>query len=152
MRSTFLHRFGFLLLLLVGCLFHSEELNAEGLVQGRVRVGGRSFLVEIAGTPQAIEKGLMNRSQLAPGQGMLFVFPTTANYPFWMKNTLIPLDVVWIDENLHVLGVTSMAPCTKQQEQASGCPLYRIEQPIRYALEVNTGECDGCSGEVVIEK
>ena len=53
----------------------------------------------------------MNRESLQQDAGMLFVFDTPGSYGFWMKNTLIPLDIVWMDENLVVVDVATMTPC-----------------------------------------
>ena len=58
---------------------------------------GTRVSVEVAGTPAARERGLMFRTQMAPSEGMVFVFEEVGFYPFWMKNTLIPLDMIWVD-------------------------------------------------------
>lgn len=82
---------------------------------------------------------------------MLFVFPEAGLHPFWMKNTLIPLDLIWIDEHWQVVGVERMEPCSEEQCRADSCPLYYPPAPIRYALEVNAGDAEGCRGKVVLE-
>ncbi len=130
------------------CFAAQQSLPAVGWVE----VSGQRFRVEIAATAAARELGLMNRSQLAAGQGMLFVFSESGRYPFWMKNTRIPLDLIWIDENWQVLGVDRMPPCSREQSQADACPLFYPPSPIRYALEVNAGEGAGSRGKVVFEE
>jgi len=61
----------------------------------------------------------MNREYLAQNAGMLFVFDTPGSYGFWMKNTLIPLDIVRLDENLLVVDTATMTPCLSDP-----CPTY----------------------------
>src|SRR5713226_3052148 len=66
---------------------------------------GSAVAIEIAANDETRAQGLMYRDQLREGTGMLFLFAATGDYPFWMKNTLIPLDMVWIDENRKVVHV-----------------------------------------------
>jgi uncharacterized membrane protein (UPF0127 family) len=77
------------------------------------------FSIEIADTFASRQQGLMNRSSLQQDAGMLFVFDTPGSYGFWMKNTLIPLDIIWMDENFVVVDTATMTPCT-----ADPCPTY----------------------------
>jgi uncharacterized membrane protein (UPF0127 family) len=76
--------------------------------------------VEVASTPAARERGLMFRTHMAPNEGMVFVFPETGHYPFWMKNTLIPLDIVWVDRQFTVVHVAASVPPCK----ADPCPTF----------------------------
>jgi uncharacterized membrane protein (UPF0127 family) len=77
----------------------------------------------------------MYRDQLREGTGMLFFFPATGDYPFWMKNTLIPLDLIWIDESHKVVHVAGNVPPCK----ADPCPSYPPNAPARYVLELAAG-------------
>ena len=86
---------------------------------------------EIADTPEEITKGLMFRESLAEGEGMLFVFSDSAPRVFWMKNTLIPLDMVFISDEMEIIRIHQAIPCT-----ADPCPLYMSERPAKYVLEV----------------
>ena len=91
--------------------------------------------VELATDNESRAQGLMFRDKLRDGTGMLFLFPTTGEYPFWMKNTLIPLDMVWIDEQRRIVHVkTDVPPC-----EADPCPSYAPGVPARYILEVAAG-------------
>lgn len=70
------------------------------------------FKVELATTDQAKQKGLMYRKDLDDDKGMLFVFEKMAWYSFWMKNTYIALDLIWLDENKRIVHIVNNAkPC-----------------------------------------
>ncbi|MDD5096510.1 MAG: DUF192 domain-containing protein [Candidatus ainarchaeum sp.] len=90
--------------------------------------------VEIADDFQELEEGLMFRESLPEDEGMLFVFPRPGNYAFWMKDTLVPLDAIYMDENSTVVGIVQMEPCI-----ADPCPAYAPDSEALYVLEVNKG-------------
>lgn len=96
--------------------------------------------VEIADTPQLHGIGLMCRSTLDPDAGMLFVFPASTREQFWMKNTLIPLTIAFIDANWHIVEILEMpvAP-DPTSDDPSKFPLYGPHRPYRYAIEMNAG-------------
>ena len=74
----------------------------------------------------------MFRDRLDKRQGMLFIYPRSGDHRIWMKNTLIPLTVVWIDETRTVIGIKKLAPCT-----ADPCPSFGVSRPSKYVLELN---------------
>lgn len=100
-----------------------------------VTLDGHLFAVEIAITPAEQEHGLMDRTSMAADHGMLFVFPDSQPRTFWMKNTLIPLDMLFFDANRHLVAIQAEAqPC-----KADPCQLYPSNTPARYVLELNAG-------------
>ena len=113
-----------------------------------VTFDGVSFNVEIAQTPQERAKGLMFRESMPGNHGMLFVFEKDGPLAFWMKNTLIPLDMVFIDENMSVVDVLTASPCKEDP-----CPNYKSRG--RYVLEINAGlaeKYDIKNGSVMLRK
>ncbi len=98
---------------------------------------GDTIFVEIADTPAKRAQGLMGRTNLAPDHGMLFIFSEPGQWTFWMKNTKIPLDIIWLDKNGIVVYLASNVPiCTRIDE---GCPRYHPSQKALYALELRSG-------------
>lgn len=94
----------------------------------------RCFKVEVAKTQEQMERGLMFIDNLEKDRGMLFVFSEEGSYPFWMKNTLIPLDIIWINKNKKVIFIKENAqPCTDI------CDLIEPKQKAKYVLEINGG-------------
>jgi uncharacterized membrane protein (UPF0127 family) len=87
--------------------------------------------VEVARTEAERARGLMFRTALADDAGMLFVFDETGEHPFWMKNTLIPLDLIFIDDSGRVTGVVARATPGSLEPRSAGSG--------RYVLEVNGG-------------
>lgn len=91
--------------------------------------------VELARTRREITRGLMFREKLNDDQGMLFVFNEEQPLGFWMKNTLIALDIIFISRNLEIVSTrTRVPPCERDP-----CPVYRSEKPAQFVVEVNAG-------------
>ena len=87
----------------------------------------------IASTSAHVELGLSGRASLPKDAGMLFVFPKTSTYGFWMKDMKFPIDIVWIGENKSVVGITpKISPDTYPK-------IYYPPSDIRYVLELNSG-------------
>jgi hypothetical protein len=95
-----------------------------------------SVTVEVADNPITRAKGLMGRSELGDAYGMLFVFDKMGKYPFWMLNTTIPLDAVYLSEDGTVVDILQMEPCGLNITQ---CRQYVPQAEARYVLEVNQG-------------
>jgi hypothetical protein len=99
---------------------------------------GRSVRAELAVTEAEREKGLMFRDAVPPGEGMLFVFETNGFYSFWMKNTLIPLDMIWLDSGRRIVHIErNVPPCRRDP-----CPAYGPDLPSRFVLELGAGGAD----------
>jgi uncharacterized protein len=99
-------------------------------------VGGRRFSVEVADTEDLRERGLMFRRELTPDQGMLFIHDEASPIAYWMKNTYIPLDILYFDEQKKLVSAQLNVPPCGEQEQ---CPIYPSAGPAKYVLEINAG-------------
>ena len=97
--------------------------------------GDVTVRVEVADTPERQSLGLMYRKELASDAGMLFVFPASQHLTFWMKNTFIPLDMLFIGDDRRIVGIVKNAtPFTTTSREVPGVS--------RYVLEVNAGFSD----------
>jgi len=96
-----------------------------------IRVGGVDILVEIADEPSERQEGLMYRESLDDGHGMLFIYPSERTLGFWMKNTIIPLDIAYADKEGRIVDIQQMEPRVTNT--------YDSAAPAMYALEMNQG-------------
>jgi uncharacterized membrane protein (UPF0127 family) len=91
--------------------------------------------LEVARTEPERSRGLMYRATLPEKAGMIFLFERPGVYPFWMKNTLIPLDIFWTDTSGRIAWIAeSVPPCT-----ADPCPEYPPKAVAQYVIETNAG-------------
>lgn len=104
---------------------------AADLPRAELTAGFHRIEAEVAANPGDRSQGLMHRRTLAPNQGMIFVFPVSATHCFWMKNTLLPLSIAFLDDAGKVINIDEMAP----QTESNHCP----QRPARFALEMNAG-------------
>ncbi len=99
---------------------------------------GKEITAELAVSPEERERGLMYREKIEPDQGMLFVFEEEDLYSFWMKNTLIPLDIIWLNSNLQIVHIEkNVPPCLRDP-----CPGYSPRSPALYVLELKAGQAE----------
>ena len=114
---------------------HHPELHAaatEAAQKHELQAAGRTLTVELATTQAQRDLGLMHRTHLDPDAGMLFIFKDDQPRTFWMKNTLIPLDIIFLDADGTVQNVTRGEPLVEM-------PGLNSLRPARMVLELNAG-------------
>jgi hypothetical protein len=115
--------------LLLAAAMHAVAQQKFGTAQ--IRVGNHPLKVEVAVTDPQRMQGLMFREKLGANDGMLFIFDEPAYQSMWMKNTLIPLSVAFLDGDGVILNILDMEPHTLTPNMSAG--------PARYAVETNRG-------------
>jgi uncharacterized protein len=134
MRARFLVAVG--LLLLAGCSRPAAETSPIGLPMETITIdtdhGSQTFQVEIAADDASRERGLMFRKTMQPDHGMLFDFKIDEGVAFWMKNTILPLDMVFIRSDGTISSIAPDATPYSTQEIPSA-------EPVRAVLELNAG-------------
>ncbi len=108
---------------------------AVGAPPSQICFGEKCVTIEVADTDAARIRGLQGRFALDEDAGMLFVFPQEDVVSFWMKETLIPLDMIWLDRNLRVVDIRADAPPCR----ANPCPIYTPAGRALFVLEINAG-------------
>lgn len=96
-------------------------------------IGTTTVLAEVADTPAERSRGLGGRTELAEGQGMWFVFETDGRWGFWMKDTLIALDIIWVAADGTIVSIAHEA------RPESYPQVFEPSKPARYVLEVPAG-------------
>lgn len=118
--------FFFLFLLLSFHVFSQEK---------KVCFNEQCFLVKVADTQETRRVGLMGQTSLLENEGMFFVFEEEGLHSFWMKNTLLALDMIWIDAQGIIVDIkTDVMPCQKDP-----CAVYSPQQKAKYVLEIPAG-------------
>ena len=138
-RPKFLALF-FTILLSFVCGAHAgTDPATPGLVQ-IILPGGAIIQAELADTPQKRATGLMYRERLDADRGMLFMFTQAQAWVFWMKNTKIPLDLIWMNEKKQIIHMEQNVPiCTRTDDS---CPQYRPNEGALYVLELAAGRAE----------
>lgn len=121
----------FLCALLVPAALLAQQAPQPPLRTVKLTTGIHVITAEVAATPQTRMIGLMMREALKPNHGMVFVFEDKSQHCFWMRNTLLPLSIAFIDDDGTIVNIADMAP----KSEASTCP----QRPVRYALEMEQG-------------
>ena len=113
------------------------------VIEATAIIGSCEFRLEVADDATEWGRGLMERESMPIDQGMLFVFNFQQELNFWMKNTLIPLDIVYRNDELQVVDVQTIIP--EHEIAPDPLPFYTSASPAKFALEINAGvaaECD----------
>lgn len=118
------------------------EINNKESNLVDITIGDKKYKVEIADTLEKQEKGLMGRESLPKDQGMLFIYDEPQDLSYWMKNTLISLDIIFIDDDMEVVSV-------KQGQPMSEEPI--TEDDVQYVLEVNSNSGIEEGDQLVVE-
>lgn len=104
---------------------------------GWVELGGQRYKVEVADDDAERARGLMFRDELAAGSGMIFIHDREEPQAYWMKNTKIPLDILYFDNARKLVAQQrDVPPCSA----GDACPPYPSNAPARFVLELNAGE------------
>lgn len=133
MRSTVLP---LLALLLSGC--GEKQTSLDYIDTRRVTFpGGQEILAQVMMRPEDMMRGMMFRDSLAPDRGMLFIHGSPGNYPYYMYQVRIPLDIIWMDANKTIVEISPRTPpCTTN---ASACPKYGGKETALAVLELAGG-------------
>jgi uncharacterized membrane protein (UPF0127 family) len=111
-----------------------DEAPQTGLPTTTMAIGGQTYHLEVAATPEQAEKGLMFRTSLPPRQGMLFLFQPAHPVKFWMKNTKIPLDMLFLSQGRVTFIQSAAQPCL-----ADPCAIYGPDTPVDMVVELPSG-------------
>lgn len=144
--SSYYKRLIAIIVVVIATILVVGRSSDDMLKEGYIRIGDNSYSLEIADNRPERETGLSGRESLAHNSGMLFVFETPGVYRFWMKDTLIPLDMIWLDAGRSVIYIENdVQPGTYPQT-------YGPEQDSLYVIELNSGqaaEADVQVGDVI---
>lgn len=129
---------------LLGCSDGQQSATRPALRTVQMKVGTGNFTLEVADSDSTREHGLMKRDSLPEDRGMIFVFEEEDQRAFWMKNTRIPLDIIYVDAVGKVVSIHQMKPYDLTSTPSAG--------PAMYAIELNWGMAAKCGikpGDVV---
>jgi uncharacterized membrane protein (UPF0127 family) len=131
---------GLLIMSVMALVVRIAPSSAEESLVPVVTPNGFTIKAELADTPQKRAKGLMYRETLARDRGMLFTFTEAQPWTFWMKNTRIPLDILWMDGKKRIIHVERNVPVCHRTDE--GCPQYQPNENAMYVLELPGGMAD----------
>ena len=118
----------------------SFATKADTNLPKEVKLGNSIINVKVAHTAKQRAKGLMYTENLGENEGMLFMFPSEAKHTFWMANTYLSLDIIWINENMEIVHIAENVPsCTQPIKLQNLCKIYKPTAPAKYVVETNAG-------------
>lgn len=100
----------------------------------KIKIANTNYNIELAKTTAQKIKGLSGRTELCKNCGMLFIFGFEGNLPFWMKDTLVPLDLIWLDKNGKVVDIKTIT-------ETNSTKTYQNQSPAQYVIELNANDC-----------
>ncbi len=126
-----------LFLLLSLCFLYQAFAQApQKFEKEKIILSGQTLIVEVADTDPKRERGLMQRTSLKENAGMIFIFDDERILNFWMKDTLIPLDIGYFDKTKTLIDIQSMQPISPMENEPK---IYPSKKPAQYALEMPLG-------------
>lgn len=153
--TKFLILLGIILVIIAGVFFYQNRpkdgfnIGNNDSPKSTVKINDKSFAIEIADSPEALQKGLSDRKSLPKDQGLLFIFDNKAYHTFWMKNMQFPIDIIFIEDNKIISIQKNAQPPKNINEELS---LYKPTKPINKVLEINAGlseKFDFKSGDMI---
>lgn len=131
---------GIIILFLISIIVYSQyqKIIARNSITIFTAIKPIKIKVEFAKTSEEWQKGLMDRATLSENSGMFFIFPDEKTRGFWMKDTFIPLDVIFISSKGKINEITTLFPC----QETEICQSYDSKAPARYVLEINAGQAE----------
>lgn len=125
-------------LVIFGIYFYPKYKNKGNQINEKfivVKLNNQEFNFEIARTAIEKQQGLMFRESLNHNSGMIFVYDKDTELSFWMENTLMPLDLIFINSDKVIVDIKeNFQPCRTLE-----CPTYTAKQPAKYVIEINAG-------------
>lgn len=117
------------LLIVLVIFFKLKKIHYPSKV--KLNINNQNYFLEIASTPGQREFGLSNRESICTNCGMLFIFPKVATRNFWMKDTFIPLDIIWLDKKFKITKIATVLETNSQKTYSSKA---------KYVIELNANE------------
>jgi uncharacterized membrane protein (UPF0127 family) len=124
------------ILLSIGALLSCSSGLEERI---EVVIGGKSFRIEVARTDEQKREGLMNRKSLGQREGMIFVYETDQHLAFWMKNTTIPLTLVFLSKEGQITQIEQLKPLSLKSVVSERAVRYGLELPAGVLEELGVG-------------
>ncbi|MEK7527723.1 MAG: DUF192 domain-containing protein [Patescibacteria group bacterium] len=122
----------FFIIFFIYRIFYSSKFQSLN-----IDIKGQSFNLEVAKSLTQITKGLSNRTSLCPNCGMIFVFPSPQILSFWMKDTLIPLDIIFLDSKSQIVNFVTAEP--EPNVPDNKLILFQSKSPANFAIEIPAG-------------